>query len=150
MPNCEGVTWRSFVSRPGPTPGTTEVIEIATLKIGSQNPDGTFKGTFTIDGGTGEEVDVTCTGAKISFQRPKAAPVYLYDGIFVFAGPVAMKIKGERTKIGAPLEEIRAAFANSAGQPDATLSQEELDRLAARAFLQSLPLMPDDWTGERT
>ena len=142
MANCEQAVWFSTVRRGGVD------IEFATFSIGPQNPNGTFQGSFQIEGGSAEEIEITCTGVRISFVRPKNAPAFLYDGIFVSAGPVLFAT-GKRTRIGFPLEEIQKAFAESASQPDATLSEKEAEKLAARSFVAGLDL-PDDWTGERT
>ncbi len=148
MANCAGpIPWTSTVTRQG-----VGVVERATFTIDTEDANGNFVGSFQVQGSpVVEQIAGHCSGADITFVRPAGAPPFRYEGIFVFAGPVLIA-SGKRTQVGFPPDVIQAAFAESASQPDAARNEEkkEADRLAARALVATLPLVPDDWTGERT
>jgi hypothetical protein len=126
------------------------VIERATFTIDTEDASGNFEGRFQEQGGPVEQIAGHCSVSDITFVRPKGAPVYRYDGIFVFSGE-RLYAKGTRTQIRFTPEEVQEAFAESASLRGITIGdKEDADKVAARAFVDGLNLVPDDWTGEKT
>jgi hypothetical protein len=95
MFNCANTSWKpSIVTDQGG--GTTETAEFL---IGNVDAHGNFEGSFIAAGGSLETIAGHCSGAEMTFHRPKDNPVYHYVGIFIFIDSKVYS-KGTRTRIG--------------------------------------------------
>lgn len=136
--------WKSEVTRLG------TVIESATYTIDSIAANGDFVGTFRIAGSPDEQIEGKCAGGALTFERPKGAPIFRYNGVIIIVGERVFS-RGTRAQIGFSPNEIEGMPFENEDSSAVTESEKEARELAQRTWLLSVnPLVGgDDWIAEK-